>query len=167
MFPEKLCRTPKVFIHNGCEGDAASRTAQSWGEHISTSLWRIHALRWRRVPGRRATLPTWRARRLGGRRRRARVCTGSRLVLRVVTTQQARAPATRVAGLPTAPGSQPVHAHPPGRRLARRSKQPATPVSPARHTVHERPWPRAMVGVRPLPQRASLPPAVFPHPLGI
>jgi hypothetical protein len=29
MLPENLLRTSKVLINNGCEGDAASRTAQS------------------------------------------------------------------------------------------------------------------------------------------
>src|SRR5438132_6708005 len=43
MFPENLLRTPKVFINNGCSGDAASRTAHRWGEQLSTSLLRSHA----------------------------------------------------------------------------------------------------------------------------
>src|SRR5207244_8072034 len=48
MFPENLLRTPKVFINNGCSGDAASRTAHRWGEQLSTSLLRSHALLLRR-----------------------------------------------------------------------------------------------------------------------
>ena len=103
---------------------------------------------------------TWIARRLGVRRRLARLCTGSLLCVMVVTTTHAREEAARFSKRHQSPCAKMVQAQSPVAvsPLESLAKQQAPHVAQARHTVPERPWHRAMRVESTLHHRASLHP---------
>jgi hypothetical protein len=103
---------------------------------------------------------TWSARRLGVRRRLARICTGSLRCLLGVTTQHARAAAAQFSGRHTAPCSQMVQAQSPVAvsTLESLSTPHATHVAKTLHKGTGLPWQRARRVESPLQHRASRPP---------
>jgi hypothetical protein len=106
------------------------------------------------------TLQTWIARRIGVRRRLARVCTSYLLFLMVVTTKHSLEEAARFAGLHKSQFSKMLKAHSNVAvyTLESLSKKQAKQVATTRHKLKELPWTIAIIVDSTLQHRASLHP---------